>query len=663
VTVQLQQIELNAGQVVADRYAIEKELGKGGMGRVYLAHQRPFDRPVVIKIMHPKYLADDRLRQRFFNEARAASQLSHPNSITVFDFGKTDDDIYFIAMEYVDGVTLRKALSTDGPMPLERAVPIIVQVAQSLGEAHRKGIIHRDLKPENIMLGRPGTADEFVKVLDFGIAKVLDNQTGITQTGSVFGTPGYMAPEQGRAEEIDQTVDLYSLTCCFYELLTGKMPFGGESALHVMMQHQSDPVPPLPSGFRAGLDAFMTEGLAKTAGGRPKTADDYVTRLLSYLREDGETGLRGTPRNGSERPSSGEFVRGTPAPADRSSGNLDASSGSLPSPSDIRNRDDEKVEGSNPSPPPRSLDIPSPDDASAVTQKPTARVDSGPLRKELEQADTRPSRDSDRLRTPGGTPRYASPAPERTESSPTLDQTTASRDSRPDGPPPTRPDRSTPGVASSVANPNTETWPQREPPNNNARYWALAATIIAGFLTVAVVMLNWDGDDRGAQADVESSKSNQSRSVTIDSQPSSALVIIDGLEVGITPTDYSAEPGDTLDVELSKPGYFARKLRHTVSADTAEQRVFAALDPRSLRLSIASPVEGAEVQINGESYGKLPANRPKEVEVRWPTDQLEVVIRHPEYEDYIARLPASTLDDRQQIKPSRSDLVRRTDDG
>ncbi len=300
MSVQQDTIGLRAGDVLGARYVVDRALGSGGMGQVYLAHQRPFDRRVVVKVMHPRHATDSQLRQRFVNEARAASQLTHPNTITVYDFGQTDEDVYYIAMEYVDGESLQRVLAREGAFAIERAVPIVVQVAQSLGEAHRKGIIHRDLKLENIMLVRPGGADEFAKVLDFGIAKLVDSGQHLTQTGSVFGTPGYMPPEQARGEvELDATADLYALTCCLYELLTGRMPYEGDSALGVIMKHQTDPVPSLGPSFPARLDAFIARGMAKRPALRPQNADDYIAGLLSCFVDRAPVARAGTPMSGS----------------------------------------------------------------------------------------------------------------------------------------------------------------------------------------------------------------------------------------------------------------------------------------------------------------------------------------------------------------------------
>jgi serine/threonine-protein kinase len=672
VSFELQQVDLSAGQLVAERYAIERELGKGGMGRVYLAHQRPFDRPVVIKIMHPKYLADEKLRQRFFNEARAASQLSHPNSVTVYDFGKTDDDVYFIAMEYVDGVTLRKEINSHGPMPMDRAVPIVVQIAQSLGEAHRKGIIHRDLKPENVMLGRPGTPDEFVKVLDFGIAKVVDNQAGITQTGSVFGTPGYMAPEQGRAEDIDATVDLYSLTCCLYEMLTGRMPFSGDSALQVMMKHQSEVVPELPERFGEKLTRFVRTGMAKHADERPPNSDDYVAWLLASLSEQRPDDIGNTPRSGTDRPSSGQFMRSsTPSPARQSNDEINAAAGREQT-SDAPT----KRQPTNSSPPPDNLAVPAPEEVASRQQKETRRVDSSPLRDEIGHADTRPSHDPDQLQTPGGSPRYASPEttsdnarlstderhsspPARESSPPAHPSSPPAHQSSPSHPPahqssPSHPPahQSSPGQIQD--NPPTQTIP-RGSQNQTTRYWAIAATVLSAGLAALLLGSGFTGS---SDADQDGSTSIQSATtVRIESQPPGALVRVDGTEVGVTPTEYRVEVASTLDVTLSKRGYDDRTLTKKISPSRDRERVFASLDPRPIELGISAPVGGMELLINGESYGKLAANRARSIQLEWPEDGLRVVLRHPDYEDFIERIPPTALEPAIDISPDESDVV------
>ncbi len=233
------------GSLVAGKYKIERQLAAGGMGKVFLAVQHPVNRRVVLKLMHAELVAKQEMRERFLREAEAAGRLSHPNTVTIFDYGTTADGVCFIAMEYIEGEPLQALIERKGALPLEQAVQIAIQVANSLSEAHRKNIIHRDLKPDNIMVGTINQGELIAKVLDFGIAKVLDSGE-LTAAGTVFGTPSYMAPEQGRNLKLDGRADLYALGCCLYAMLTAQLPYREESAIGLVMAHINSPIPHLP---------------------------------------------------------------------------------------------------------------------------------------------------------------------------------------------------------------------------------------------------------------------------------------------------------------------------------------------------------------------------------------------------------------------------------
>ena len=200
------------GQVLSGRFEIIAPLGVGGMGRVYKAVQRPLMREVALKVLNPRYdgTRDPGFERRFFLEASMTSKLKHPNTITVHDYGRTDDGIYFIAMEYLEGETLQKVLVDNGRLPWPRALYVAGQIARSLREAHKLGLVHRDLKPANVMVMTEGTGGDTVKVLDFGLVKSFTpekpkeddevDRTGLTQAGVLLGSPLYMAPEQARGE-------------------------------------------------------------------------------------------------------------------------------------------------------------------------------------------------------------------------------------------------------------------------------------------------------------------------------------------------------------------------------------------------------------------------------------------------------------------------------
>lgn len=215
------------------------------MGRIYRAEQSVLGRTVAVKIIHPHLLSDDNAALRFLTEARAASQLNHPNSIAVYDFGTKDGQPYLV-MEYLRGKDLARVIYEDGPLPPSRITSVLTQVLAALSEAHELGIIHRDLKPENIVLEPLRRGGDFVKVLDFGLAKLRADAiapTNVTSPGIVCGTPDYMAPEQGRGDPIDGRSDLYAVGVVLFQLLTGRLPFEADSPTRVVMMHLTVPVP------------------------------------------------------------------------------------------------------------------------------------------------------------------------------------------------------------------------------------------------------------------------------------------------------------------------------------------------------------------------------------------------------------------------------------
>src|SRR5438093_7585493 len=207
------------------------------MSSVYRAHDTLLERDVALKILHEHYTADDEYVERFRREARAVAQLSHPNIVTVIDRGE-EDGRQFIVFEFIDGKTLKQCLDEGGPMTVRRALELAVQIARGLAFAHGQGLVHRDVKPQNVILNGDGRA----KVTDFGIARSLEVQ-GVTQSGAVLGTSNYIAPEQASGQPVDRTTDVYSLGVVLFELLTGEVPFPGESFVAVAMQHVNEPPP------------------------------------------------------------------------------------------------------------------------------------------------------------------------------------------------------------------------------------------------------------------------------------------------------------------------------------------------------------------------------------------------------------------------------------
>jgi serine/threonine protein kinase len=237
------------GRVIAERFRIVSLIARGGMGKVYKAEQSPLGRACAIKVLNPNYNgdADPEFHRRFFREASITSRITHPNSVTIFDYGKTDDEIYYMAMEFLDGQTLHHALRDAGTFPEDRVGRIAQQICRALREAHTLDVIHRDLKPANIFLTRHGDEEDFVKVLDFGLVKHLTErpEEQLTQTGLFMGSPKYMAPEQIQGGHVDARTDVYSLGIMMYEMLAGKVPFERPTSVNILMAHVGEPPPPM----------------------------------------------------------------------------------------------------------------------------------------------------------------------------------------------------------------------------------------------------------------------------------------------------------------------------------------------------------------------------------------------------------------------------------
>ena len=272
------------GTVINGRYRLDKVLGEGGMGRVYAAEQLSMKRPVAIKTLRAHLTADDKQLGRFYREARAISQLTGPHVVRVYDFGVDEaTGSPFIAMERVEGAPLTEVAPNGAPLAPLRAARIAAQVARTLVEAGRSGIVHRDLKFENIMLAREVDGRDFVKVLDFGIAKLLspDETESLTDSGAVIGTPRTMAPEQILGEAVDHRTDLYALGCVLHRLLTGAAPFVGVSRIDVVSAHLTSPVPELDASLAVpgALDELRASLLQKAREDRPQAAEEVLRTL------------------------------------------------------------------------------------------------------------------------------------------------------------------------------------------------------------------------------------------------------------------------------------------------------------------------------------------------------------------------------------------------
>lgn len=268
------------GEVFEGRYRLDARLGRGGMGAVYRAHQLAVGRDVAVKVLHPSLSADAQTVARFENEAQVIAALRHPNTLKLLDVGRLPDDRVFIVTELVEGETLDARLARG--LTLDEGVAILTQVCDALSEAHAQHVVHRDLKPANVMVERIGTQD-VAKVLDFGIAK-LAAQPKVTATGTIFGTPAYMSPEQAQGTEVDARTDIYALGVMLYQLASGRLPFESESPGAMMVKHMTEEPPP-PSERMAGvqvpprLEDLILQLLEKDPNDRPQSMGEVRRRI------------------------------------------------------------------------------------------------------------------------------------------------------------------------------------------------------------------------------------------------------------------------------------------------------------------------------------------------------------------------------------------------
>lgn len=276
------------GRTLPGGYVILELVGVGGMGRVYRAEQTNLGRTVAVKIVHPHLMGEESAVARFITEARAASRLNHPNSVGVIDFGKTQDEQFYLVMEFLRGRDLARVVYENGPLPVPRVVDVLRQALAALGEAHALDIIHRDLKPENIIVEPMRSGGDFVKVVDFGLAKMKVEATApsITSPGIVCGTPEYMSPEQGRGDVIDARSDLYAVGVILFQLLTGRLPFEADSPTHVVLMHISKPAPdPRDIAPDRNIPPALVEVLNKTLAKEPADRYPSAEALSSALLE------------------------------------------------------------------------------------------------------------------------------------------------------------------------------------------------------------------------------------------------------------------------------------------------------------------------------------------------------------------------------------------
>jgi serine/threonine-protein kinase len=265
-------------KVFNNRYKLDRKLGEGGMAIVYCGTDIVLRRRVAVKVLRAQYAADEEFVRRFYQEAESAARLSHPNIVNTYDVGR-ENDTYFIVMELVDGPSLAEIISADGKLPEPVAIDYATQIASGLAYAHRVGLLHRDIKPANVLV----TKDDVVKLSDFGIARAVSQQTmTLTKPGLVMGSVYYMPPEQALGTELHEASDLYSLGIVLYQMLTGKLPFSGESPVSVALKHVHDPVPnidPKTSGVSPALAAIVNRLLQKKPENRFQSASELATAL------------------------------------------------------------------------------------------------------------------------------------------------------------------------------------------------------------------------------------------------------------------------------------------------------------------------------------------------------------------------------------------------
>lgn len=287
-TAEVPKEELTTGSTFAGRYQIIEELGKGGMGRIYKVHDTEIKEKVALKLLRPEIASDEKTIERFRNEVRSARKISHRNVGRMFDLGKSENT-YYITMEYVEGENLKNMIRMSGQLGIGTTISLAKQVCEGLAEAHKLGVVHRDLKPSNIMIDREGS----VRIMDFGIARSL-KEKGITSAGVMIGTPEYMSPEQVEGKEVDQQTDIYSLGIILYEMLTGRVPFEGDTALMVAVKHRTE-TPKEPKDYNEqildDLNGLILRCLEKDKKKRYQSAGELLSEL-----ENIEKGIPSTER-------------------------------------------------------------------------------------------------------------------------------------------------------------------------------------------------------------------------------------------------------------------------------------------------------------------------------------------------------------------------------
>ena len=309
------------GTLAAGRYRIQKLLGEGGMGQVYLAEHVAIEKRVALKVLRAEFAAKGDIVTRFQQEAISASRIKHPNVLDVFDFGQLENGRFFLAMEFLEGNDLADELAKRRVLSAASGIRVAMQMCRALAAAHESGVVHRDMKPENVFLQRTADGEEIVKIVDFGIAQLRSKDTELaqpkrrlTRTGMIFGTPEYMAPEQASGKHADPRSDIYSVGIIMYEMFTGAVPFTGDTFLGVLAKHLSDPTPQLTAicpeiAISSSLQAVIMRALEKDPTVRYQTMLEFA-QAISASSDATALGYRPKAPTPSERP--GAFTVHTP---------------------------------------------------------------------------------------------------------------------------------------------------------------------------------------------------------------------------------------------------------------------------------------------------------------------------------------------------------------
>ena len=514
---------------------------------------------------------DARLSERFAQEAQTISRLSHPNTVRVYDFGQTHDGVPYMVMEHVEGVTLAQRIESDGPLAFDQAISYAIQIAQSLGEAHHKGIVHRDLKPDNIMVVRPLGTEPFVKVLDFGIAKLLEPRSSWTEVGHILGTPYYMAPEQATQSPIDGRTDLYSLGCCLYEFLIGRPPFLGNTVVEVLMAHQHHAPPQLPERFPTKLNDLLQSMMNKNPEARPPDTSTFIARLMMSVLHAPQR----APSSFTPIPSIREAM-----PSPRLSSTLPMSSiGQL-----LRQEEPSVAED-------QALYFTTPMPASSPLKQFTA----------LSQTRSAPE-----------------PKSETFQDAPSLSATSSPQGLSAPAPPPipSRPPSASPSPSSALDRaPSTQRATELEEPALMEKPDALdeappataasapkerrrgrrrGANALLGVSVACVVCVavwgGWAASKLGL------------RQVEVLSEPEGALVELDGVPVGRTPMTLELSDEESTALRILKRGFVPFETSETRSTQGS---LFAQLERRTVDLTVSSHAAGAALSVNGQEMGAL----------------------------------------------------------